>query len=33
MTKVKDRISDSQPLQRMGDPVDIGRMALFLGLR
>ncbi len=30
MTKVKDRMSDSQPLQRMGDPDDIARMALFL---
>ncbi|MFN0028205.1 MAG: SDR family NAD(P)-dependent oxidoreductase [Acidimicrobiales bacterium] len=30
LTKVKDRMSDSQPLQRMGDPDDIARMALFL---
>lgn len=30
MGKVRDRMSDSQPLRRMGDPDDIARMALFL---
>lgn len=30
LAKVKDRMSDSQPLRRMGDPDDIARMALFL---
>ncbi len=28
--KVRDRMSESQPLRRMGDPDDIARMALFL---
>jgi NAD(P)-dependent dehydrogenase (short-subunit alcohol dehydrogenase family) len=28
--KVRDRMADSQPLRRMGDPDDIARMALFL---
>ncbi len=30
MTKVRERMSGSQPLRRMGDPEDIARMALFL---
>jgi NAD(P)-dependent dehydrogenase (short-subunit alcohol dehydrogenase family) len=30
LAKVRDRMADSQPLRRMGDPDDIARMALFL---
>lgn len=30
LAKVRNRMSDSQPLRRMGDPEDIARMALFL---
>ena len=30
LDKVRDRMADSQPLRRMGDPGDIARMALFL---
>lgn len=30
LEKVRDRMADSQPLRRMGDPLDIARMALFL---
>ncbi len=30
LEKVRERMADSQPLRRMGDPDDIARMALFL---
>ncbi len=30
LDKVRERMGDSQPLRRMGDPTDIANMALFL---